>query len=102
MPTLSPAHIRLEGSLHRSSGKKRPPRRRVRESIEEALQPTRRTTFFATRIIHSPKAASGAASDNLSTAVETRVDIKELPAQRQFLVVWLDAATHCRAQGPLL
>jgi hypothetical protein len=86
MPTLSPAHIRLEGSLHRSSGKTRPPKRRVGESIEEASWPRRRTTFFAGAEIHSPDPASGAVSTNLSTAVETGVDIAKIPAQRMVLV----------------
>jgi hypothetical protein len=42
--------------------------------------------FFADAEIHSPDPASGAASTNLSTAVETRVDISKLPAQRMVLV----------------
>jgi hypothetical protein len=56
------------------------------ESIEEASWPTRRTTFFADTEIHSPNPASGAVSTNLSTAVETRVDIAKIPAQRMVLV----------------
>jgi hypothetical protein len=55
-------------------------------SIEEASWARKRTTFFADREIHSPDPASGAVSNNLSTAVETRVDISEIPAQRRFLV----------------
>ena len=56
------------------------------ESIEEASWAKRRTTFFADAEIHSPDPASGAVSTNLSTAVETLVDIAKIPAQSMVLV----------------
>ena len=47
--------------------------------------------LFSAAKIHSLKPASLAASHDLSTAVETRVEMPKSPAQRGLLVVWTDA-----------
>jgi hypothetical protein len=56
------------------------------EEYRGGLSARARHDFFTSEEIHSPKPASGAASNNLSTAVETRVDIQKPPAQRRFFV----------------
>jgi hypothetical protein len=86
MPALSPADIRLKSTLHSSSGKKRVASATGFESIEEAPRDKRRR-LFSRQEIHSPKAASRAVSDDLSTAVETRVETWKSPAHTQSFVV---------------
>ncbi len=56
------------------------------EEYRGGLSARARHDFFTSEEIHSPKPASGAASNNLSTAVETRVDIRKPPAQKGFFV----------------
>jgi hypothetical protein len=73
MPTLAPADVRLKGSLHSGSGKTKVASATGLGSIEEPLR-DKRERIFSLPEIHSPKAASRAASNDLSTAVETRVE----------------------------
>jgi hypothetical protein len=86
MPTLSPAYIRLESSLHWSPERRRGRRGGSLGQYREAPAGSAATTF-SSREIHSPKPASGAASHDLSTAVETRVDNAKIPAQKGLCVV---------------
>jgi hypothetical protein len=86
VPTLPPADIRLKGSLHSSSGKTKAASATGLESIEEAIG-TEQQELFSAQEIHSPKAASGAASNDLSTAVETGVETVKVPAQSAGFVV---------------
>ena len=60
-----------------------------------------RARFDAHRTAGRPN-ASWAAWTHLSTAVETGVDIRKTPAQRQVRVAWTDALAHCGAEKALL
>jgi hypothetical protein len=86
MPTFSPAHIRLESSLHWSPERRRGRRGGSPGQYREALTGYAAKTFSG-REIHSLKPASGAASHDLSTAVETRVERAKIPAKWLLRVV---------------
>jgi hypothetical protein len=91
VPALSPADVRLKGSLHSELCKEEGGLAAGRASIEKPLG-DKRQRLFPLGGIHSLKAAPTAGSKHLSTTVETRVETPKNPAQMLFLVAWTDVA----------